>query len=38
VLALKWLSRWLEAGRWIYFGYYCILASAAVLIIHYQVQ
>jgi len=38
LLALKWLSRWLEAGRWIYFGYYCILASAAVLIIHYQVQ
>jgi undecaprenyl-diphosphatase len=38
LLALKWLSRWLEAGRWIYFGYYCILASAGILIIHSQVH
>jgi undecaprenyl-diphosphatase len=38
LLALKWLSRWLEAGRWMYFGCYCLLASAAILIIHYKVQ
>jgi undecaprenyl-diphosphatase len=38
LLALKWLSRWLEAGRWIYFGYYCILASAAVFLIHVNVH
>ncbi|HEV3270606.1 MAG TPA: undecaprenyl-diphosphate phosphatase [Candidatus Methylacidiphilales bacterium] len=29
-LALKLLSRLLEAGRWKYFGYYCLLASAVV--------
>jgi len=29
--ALRWLSSWLERGRWSYFGYYCIAASAGVL-------
>jgi undecaprenyl-diphosphatase len=37
-LALKWLSRWLEAGRWMYFGCYCLVAAAGVLFIHYKVQ
>jgi len=31
LLALHWLSRWLEHGRWQLFGYYCLLASPAVL-------
>lgn len=31
LLALRWLSRWLEQGRWQYFGYYCLLAAVAVL-------
>jgi undecaprenyl-diphosphatase len=31
LLALKWLSRWLEDGKWRYFGYYCVLASAMVM-------
>lgn len=30
LLALRWLSRWLEAGRWHLFGAYCLLASAFV--------
>jgi undecaprenyl-diphosphatase len=30
LLALKWLSRWLEAGRWYWFGIYCLVAAAAV--------
>jgi len=30
-LALKLLSRWLEGGKWRYFGWYCIAASAGVL-------
>jgi undecaprenyl-diphosphatase len=30
LLALKWLSRWLEAGRWYLFGVYCLVAAAAV--------
>jgi undecaprenyl-diphosphatase len=31
LLALRWLSRWLENGRWHYFGYYCVGASAVIL-------
>ncbi len=34
LLALRWLSRWLEQGRWHYFGIYCLVASAAVLYLH----
>jgi undecaprenyl-diphosphatase len=30
LLALKWLSGWLENGRWHYFGVYCFAAAAAV--------
>jgi undecaprenyl-diphosphatase len=29
--ALRWLSRWLEAGRWSYFGVYCLLASVGII-------
>ncbi|MDE2489608.1 MAG: undecaprenyl-diphosphate phosphatase [Elusimicrobia bacterium] len=28
--ALRWLSSWLERGRWRWFGWYCLAASAAV--------
>ncbi len=30
LLALKWLSSWIESGRWAWFGYYCIAASVFV--------
>jgi len=30
LLALWLLSRWLEQGRWKFFGYYCLIAAAAV--------
>jgi undecaprenyl-diphosphatase len=30
LLALRWLSRWLEQGRWHWFGIYCLVAAAAV--------
>ena len=30
LLALRLLSRWLESGRWKYFGYYCLFAAAVV--------
>ena len=33
-LALRWLSRWLEGGRWQYFGYYCLCASVVVFLLH----
>jgi len=36
LLALKWLSRWLEAGRWKFFGFYCLIAAAGVLVIHFK--
>jgi undecaprenyl-diphosphatase len=32
-LSLKWLSRWLERGRWHLFGYYCLCAAVAVFVI-----
>jgi undecaprenyl-diphosphatase len=35
LLALKWLSRWLEGGRWKFFGYYCLAAAAGVLVLHF---
>lgn len=39
LLALKWLSRWLEGGRWIYFGWYCLIAAVGVLAInHYNLH
>ncbi|HKB58887.1 MAG TPA: undecaprenyl-diphosphate phosphatase [Gallionellaceae bacterium] len=34
VAALKWLSSWLESGRWALFGIYCLAASAAVFTLH----
>ncbi|HTR41495.1 MAG TPA: undecaprenyl-diphosphate phosphatase, partial [Pseudomonadales bacterium] len=38
LLALKWLSRWLESGKWMYFGVYCIAAAGGILLIHAKVQ
>jgi undecaprenyl-diphosphatase len=34
LLALKWLSRWLEGGRWYLFGIYCLVAAAVVFVLH----
>jgi undecaprenyl-diphosphatase len=34
LIALKWLSSWLERGRWYYFGIYCVVASIVVFILH----
>ena len=30
LVALRWLSRWLDQGRWYIFGYYCLFAAASV--------
>lgn len=35
LVALKWLSSWLESGRWWLFGVYCLVASAVVSYLHY---
>jgi undecaprenyl-diphosphatase len=34
LLALRWLSRWLEGGRWYWFGVYCLVAAGVVLLLH----
>lgn len=34
LLALKWLSSWLEEGRWHFFGIYCLAASGVVFGLH----
>ncbi len=35
VLALKWLSNWLESGRWYLFGLYCLCASLGVFVLQF---
>lgn len=35
LLALKWLSKWLEGGRWYLFGLYCLIAAAVVAVLHH---
>jgi undecaprenyl-diphosphatase len=35
LLALRWLSRWLEGGRWYLFGIYCLAAAAGVAWLHH---
>ncbi|GGH16483.1 undecaprenyl-diphosphate phosphatase [Silvibacterium dinghuense] len=34
LVALKWLSQWLESGRWYLFGIYCLVASVVVFLLH----
>jgi undecaprenyl-diphosphatase len=34
LLALRWLSNWLEHGRWHFFGYYCLVASILVFMLY----
>jgi undecaprenyl-diphosphatase len=36
MVALKWLSSWLENGRWYLFGIYCLVASTVVFYLHVQ--
>ena len=36
LLALKWLSRWLEEGRWYWFGVYCLVAAASIAFLHFH--
>ncbi len=35
LVALRWLSSWLEAGRWYLFGIYCLVAAAFVAYLHF---
>jgi undecaprenyl-diphosphatase len=35
LLALKWLSRWLQGGRWHLFGIYCLFAAGVVGYLHH---
>jgi len=36
IFALKWLSSWLEGGRWYWFGIYCLFASVVIFFLHCQ--
>jgi len=36
LLALKWLSKWLESDRWYLFGIYCLAAAIAVGVLHHM--
>jgi len=35
LVALKWLSAWLEEGRWYLFGIYCLVASGVVYYLYH---
>jgi undecaprenyl-diphosphatase len=35
LLGLKWLSQWLERGRWYLFGIYCLAAASVVAFLHH---
>jgi len=35
LVALRWLSQWLEGGRWYLFGIYCLVAAFAVAVLHH---
>jgi undecaprenyl-diphosphatase len=34
LIGLKWLSSWLESGKWYLFGIYCLVASGVVFYLH----
>ncbi len=34
LVALRWLSGWLEGGRWYLFGIYCLVAAGVVFYLH----
>ena len=36
LVALKWLSSWLEQGRWYLFGVYCLAASGVVFYLYHR--
>ena len=36
LLALKWLSKWLESDRWYLFGIYCLAAAVGVFFLHHM--
>jgi len=35
LVALRWLSSWLEEGRWYLFGIYCLVASIVVFALYH---
>ena len=35
LVALRWLSSWLEEGRWYLFGIYCVVASGVVIYLYH---
>jgi len=35
LLALRWLSSWLDTGRWYLFGLYCLVAAGVLAMLHH---
>jgi undecaprenyl-diphosphatase len=38
LVALRWLSAWIEGGRWKFFGFYCLVAAVGVMVVHHMVD
>ena len=38
LLALRWLSSWMERGRWQWFAYYCFFAAAVVVAVNFAIK
>ncbi len=38
LVALRWLSSWLEKGRWAFFGYYCLFFAGVVMASHFYLH
>ncbi len=36
LIALKWVSAWIEKGRWSWFAYYCFIASGVVFWVNHS--
>ena len=36
LLALRWLSYWIESGRWRWFSYYCFFAAAGIFYLSFH--
>jgi undecaprenyl-diphosphatase len=36
LIALKWLSAWVDKGRWGYFSYYCFAVSILAFVLHFS--
>jgi undecaprenyl-diphosphatase len=36
IIAIRWLTAWLEKGRWHFFGFYCLVLSCVILALSFM--